>query len=193
MKYDYLIIGLTAILISACSIQVEEAETQSPEDEVFYAAFEQPTEKGTKVYANTDLLLRWNADDRVSIFNNNTYNQEYQFIGETGDNARGFNKVNSAEFVTGTPTSNVISVYPYQSSTQLLENGLLSLTLPAEQVYAEESFGLGANIMVAISSDNFLHYKNVGGYLRLSLPEGSFLFRCIAVSSINTTGDSVFP
>lgn len=76
-------------------------QTLAKDDVEFYASFEQPGEDGTKVYANEDLLLRWNADDRVSIFNKNTYNQQYQFTGETGDNAGGFRKVDTDEFVTG--------------------------------------------------------------------------------------------
>ena len=134
----------------------------------YLATFEQPTEE-TRVYANEDLLLRWNADDRVSIFNKITYNQQYKFTGETGDNAGGFRKVDTDEFVTGNTISHVVSVYPYQEGAKITESEALTLTLPAEQHYAENTFGLGANTMVSVSEDNVLQYKNVGGYLRLSL------------------------
>ncbi len=138
---------------------------------IFYATFEQPGEDNTKVHANENLYLRWNADDRVSIFNKNTYNQQYQFTGKTGANAGSFKKLDSEdEFITGNAINHVVSVYPYQESAVISERDeALSLTLPEIQHYSENTFGLGANTMVSVSTDNVLQYKNVGGYLKLSL------------------------
>ena len=82
--------GLTIALLAACSTQEKDFQTPQQDDVIFYATFEQPAEEGTRVYANEDLLLRWTADDRISIFNKNTYNQQYKFLGETGDNSGGF-------------------------------------------------------------------------------------------------------
>lgn len=180
-----LFIGLVSMLIASCSIQEENYEALQQEDVVFYASFEQPTEEGTRVYANEDLHLRWNADDRVSIFNKNSYNQQYRFTGETGDNAGGFDKVAGSEFTTGNTIPHVVSVYPYQPATKISESESLTLVLPAEQHYAENTFGLGANTMVSVSSDNFLQYKNVGGYLMISLYGES-----VSVSSITLKGNN---
>ena len=172
------------MLVASCSIQEENFEIPQQDDVIFYASFEQPSEE-TKVYVNEDLYLRWTADDRVSIFNKLTYNQQYKFTGNTGANAGGFKKVDSDEFVTGNTISHVVSVYPYQEATEISENEVLTLTLPAEQHYAENTFGLGANTMVAVSEDNVLQYKNVGGYLRISLyGEG------VSVSSITLKGNN---
>ena len=168
MKRFAFSIGLAAALAASCSLEKDLFEMPQQEDLMFYASFEQPAE-GTRVYANEKLYLRWTADDRVSIFNKNTYNQQYRFTGDTGANAGGFKKVDTDEFMTGNPMANVVSVYPYQESTAISEEGVLSLTLPAEQHYAENTFGLGANTMVSVTADNFLQYKNVGGYLRFSL------------------------
>lgn len=90
MKRIALYLGIVAALVASCSIQEENFETPQKDDVVFYASFEQPTEVGTRVYANEKLYLRWTADDRVSIFNKITYNQQYKFLGETGDNSGGF-------------------------------------------------------------------------------------------------------
>ena len=146
-----------------------EEQMTGPDETTFYATFEQPEGAATRVYANEDLLLRWHADDRVSIFNKITYNQEYRFSGETGDNAGAFSRVDTEEFVTGNPIPHVVSVYPYQPSTRISEDEVLSVSLPDEQFYAERSFGRGANIMVSVTSDKILQYKNTGGYLVLSL------------------------
>ena len=176
--------GIAATLVASCSIHEKDFKALLQENVIFYASFEQPTEQ-TKVYANGDLYLRWTADDRVSIFNKLTYNQQYKFTGNTGANAGGFKKVDTDEFVTGNPISHVVSVYPYEESTEISENEVLTLTLPDEQHYAENTFGLGANTMVAISEDNVLQYKNVGGYLRVS-----FYGEGVSVSSITLKGNN---
>ena len=184
MKRIALYLGIAAVLVASCSIHEEDFKAPEQDDIIFYASFENPSE-GTKVYANEDLYLRWTADDRVSIFNKLTYNQQYKFTGETGDNAGGFRKVDTDEFVTGNKISHVVSVYPYHEGTKISESEALTLTLPAEQHYAENTFGLGDNTMVSVSEDNVLQYKNVGGYLRLSLyGEGS------SVSSITLKGNN---
>lgn len=185
MKHFALYFGIAAALVASCSIQEEDFKTPLQDNVVYYASFEQPALDGTRVYANEDLLLRWTADDRVSIFNNITYNQEYRFTGQTGANAGGFKKVDNDEFVTGNAISHVVSVYPYQESTTISESEEIYLMLPAEQHYAENTFGLGDNAMVSVSSDNVLQYKNVGGYLMLKLyGEG------VSVSSITLKGNN---
>lgn len=183
MKHLALYIGIAAVLVASCSVKEENFDISHQDDVVFYASFEQPS-VGTRVYANEDLLLRWTADDRVSIFNKNTYNQQYKFTGETGDNAGGFKKVDTEEFVTGNPISNVVSIYPYKETTKITESGVITVTLPSEQHYEENTFGLGANTMVSVSEDNFLQYKNVCGYLRLSLFGDG-----VSVSSIKLKGN----
>ena len=184
MKRFVLYFGISAALLASCSTKEMDFQTPVQDDVVFYASFEQPTEVGTKVFANEDLLLRWTADDRVSIFNKVTYNLEYKFTGETGDNGGSFRKVGD-EFATGNAISHIVSVYPYEKSTKISKNETLSLELPAEQLYAENTFGLGANTMVSVTSDNLLQYKNVGGYLVLKLyGEG------VSVSSITLKGNN---
>ena len=184
MKRFALYIGMAAVLVASCSIKEDNFEPSQPEDVVFYASFERPSEE-TRVYANEDLLLRWTADDRVSIFNKNTYNQQYKFTGETGDNAGGFRKVDTDEFVTGNPISNVVSIYPYQETTKITESEVITVSIPSEQHYAENTFGLGANTMVSVSADNFLQFKNVGGYLRISLYGDG-----VSVTSITLKGNN---
>ena len=184
MKRIALYFGITVALVASCAIHEEDFKAPELDDVIFYASFEEPSE-GTRVYANENLFLRWTADDRVSIFNKITYNQQYRFLGETGDNAGGFNRVDAAEFVTGNPISHVVSVYPYQEGSKISEEEVLTLTLPAEQHYAENTFGLGANTMVSVSEDNVLQFKNVGGYLRISLYGES-----VTVSSITLKGNN---
>ena len=184
MKRFALFIGITTALVASCSLHEKDIETQRQDDVVFYASFEQPTEE-TRVYANENLLLRWTADDRVSIFNKITYNQEYRFIGQTGDYEGGFNKVDDPEFMTGSEIPHVVSVYPFQRQTRVSENEVITVSLPAEQSYAQNSFGLGANTMVSVSSGNLLQYKTVGGFLVVNL-----YGKDVSVSSITLKGNN---
>lgn len=184
MKRSFFI-AVAIMLLAACSTKEKDIQISVQDDVVFYASFEQPSDIDTRVYANEDMLLRWTADDRVSIFNKNTYNQEYKFTGQTGANAGGFKKVDNDEFVTGNVISHVVSVYPYQGATSISEDEVVSLTVPAEQAYAENTFGLGANTMVSVSVDNVLQYKNVSGYLMLKL-----YGKGVSVSSITLKGNN---
>ena len=185
MKRYTLYLGIATALVASCSTQEKDIQTPGQDNAVFYATFERPAEEGTRVYANENLLLRWTANDRVSIFNKITYNREYKFLGETGDNAGGFNRVDNTESVTGNPIPHVVSVYPYQAATSITEEEVVSLTLPAEQHYAENTFGLGANTMVSVSEDDILQYKNVGGFLMLKLYGED-----VSVSSITLKGNN---
>ena len=159
-------LGMAAALVASCSIQEENYVTPADRT-VFHASFEQPAEEGTRVYVNEDFQLRWTADDRVSIFNKTTANQQYRFKGATGDSEGEFEIV--GDLGTGSAIPYVICVYPYGEATAITAGGALAVTLPATQTYASHSFGPGANTMVALSADENLQFKNLGGYLRVSL------------------------
>jgi hypothetical protein len=182
-RVNYRLFG--AGLLVGLSLACTRAETDLPMTgrDLFHASMEQPTEAGTKVYADEDLMLLWHADDRVSIFDKYTFNQEYRFTGETGDNAGSFEKVPNGGFIVGNEIPGVYAVYPYLSSTSLSNQGVLTVVLPSEQTYAVRSFGRGSNTMVSSTDDNDLLFKNLGGYLVLKLyGEGS-------VSSITLKGN----
>lgn len=183
MKPFAYLLGMAVMLAASCSVQ-DNLIPISHDEYFYFSSFEQPTGDGTKVYVNENLLLRWTKDDRVSIFNKNTFNQQYQFTGNTGANAGSFKKVVTDEFVTGNPIDNVVSVYPYMETTEIAEDGLVSLILPSEQVYADNTFGLGANTMVSVSSDNLLQFKNLGGYLVFKLFGDG-----VSISSITLKGN----
>ncbi len=185
MNNRIIYLGLAIALVASCSVQEENLEAPSRGDIEFYASFEQPVIPDTKVYATEDYFLRWTADDRVSIFNKDTYNQQYQFTGETGSNTGGFRKVDSDESMTGSAIAHVVSIYPYHEATRISDDETITVSLPAEQSYEENTFGLGDNTMVSVTSDSFLQYKNVGGYLLLSLYGNG-----VSVSSITLKGNN---
>jgi hypothetical protein len=142
--------------------------TETANGKVYYASFEGVD---TKAFVDKDLHLFWTKDDRLSIFEGNTYNKQFRYYGETGKNSATFEEVNSSAYVTGGDlTSNIAkyAIYPYDKVTNIGFDGAISFALPGTQAYAENSFGLRANTMVAVTNgmeDNFLSFKNVGGYL----------------------------
>ena len=161
-------IRLFAAILLAVSCNVKETPEavvpQGSTDQLF-AEIEgvQPSE--SKAYVDDQLRVLWHADDRISVFNKYTYNQEYQFTGQTGDNAGAFNKVEDNSLVTGNALPSLWAVYPYQASNKISNDGVLSVEFPGAQNYVPNSFGRGAGTMVSATDDNRLLFKNACGVL----------------------------
>lgn len=190
MEKLHVILALGVLLATSCSVGEKDSarEAALADDTVFWAELENSSDARTRVYADEKLRVLWDADDRVSIFNRYTYNQEYSFTGKTGDNAGAFRMVPSEDFVTGNAQDLIYSVYPYAETTAIDNDGVLSLVLPASQHYRENSFGRGDNTMVSCTTDNQLLYRNLCGYLALRLyGEG------VSVSSISIRGNNGEP
>lgn len=176
----YLSILFAAVLFSSCAKDIASVNEEAP---VFKAGFESGLE--TKTYLNESLLNRWNADDRVSIFVGNTYNQQYKFEGKTGANSGDFSQVGTPGFHSGAKLEANYSVYPYSENTSISEDGVVSFDFPSVQSYEPKSFGVGANTMVAVTesaSDYFLLFKNVCGYLKVSL-YGDATIKSVSIQS----------
>ena len=178
-------------LMSACSkSDIEEVNTSiGAESPTFYASLEGGDE--TRTYLDANQKMRWTADDRVTIFFGENYNREFAFTGKTGVTSGGFKQISTDDpFYTAVTMSANYAVYPH-SVDNILEDGLLAISLPATQSYAEDSFGLNANTMVAVTKtvdDRFLQFKNVCGYLKLNLYGSD-----VTVKSITLTGNNEEP
>lgn len=188
MKKLFRLIPLFALLAACQAEQEDPVQEKFPDipqagNEVFYGVFEDSAD--TKAYADENLHVLWNADDRVSIFVKNDVNREFRFSGEDGANAGEFEAVTTDGAETGNSLAYNYAVHPYSAATSISQEGLLSLTLPAEQTYREASFGRGASIMVAVSEDNMLQFKNAETFVSIKL-----YGRDISVSRISFKGNS---
>ena len=185
MRRYFSLLCILALLVGCYNTDEQLINKQIPSDgRIFTASFEQ---NDTRTYVEEGNLLRWNAGDQITIFDSNTLNQQYQFDGETGDNGGTFSKVSNS-FGTGNDLNCHYAVYPYNKDIKITETGVITANLPAEQSYAENSFGLGANTMVAVTKDvddTFLKFRNVGGYLKLQLYGEN-----VTVKSITLTGNN---
>ena len=169
MKNSLWISFLLALLVSGCS--QEDVLRNQPsifEGRVFTTSFEQ---NESRTYVEEGTLLRWTSGDQISLFDGNTLNRQYQFDGKTGDNSGTFS-IFSKPYGTGNDLTKNYAVYPYDKDVRITEGGIITTILPSKQNYADNSFGLGANTMVAVTEDTddtFLYFKNVCGHLNLQL------------------------
>lgn len=185
MKRGLFLQSLICLLIVSCTIQeLDTPKATLSGDDVFYSSLESSSEPDTRVYVDDKVKILWDAEDRISIFNKTTLNQQFMFMGETGDNAGFFNRVSAASG-TGSSLKYICAVYPYQSSTAISSSGVMTLTLPAVQTYREGTFGPGANTMVSTTEDNTLNFRNVGGYLVLK-----FYGDDVSIASIKLEGNN---
>ena len=160
-----LILCILMLIGIGCSTKIEEPIQAARK---FRGTFE---DTETRTYLDNLIRLRWNAEDKITIFEGTTRNKQYVFLGETGDNSGDFEYV-KAGFGTGNSINRHYAIYPYNSTTKLHEDGYITYTFPSTQNYAEGSVGLGANPMVAITAnldDYDLIFKNVGAFLYLKL------------------------
>ncbi len=105
----------------------------------------------TKTYVEESKYLRWHEADLITAFYGNTLNRQYKFKGKTGDNSGTFSLVPSGELGTGNTLEAIYAIYPYDEDATITDKGEISLSLPATQYYAENSFGRGANTMIAVT------------------------------------------
>ncbi len=178
-------ITLCILLFAGCTkADVESVSQQKINSQKFHAEF---AEEDTRTFVDEKVRLLWTEGDLLTIFTS-TLNRKYQFDGETGDNSGTFSEITTSQFGTGNSISANYAVYPYSSSNKINNDEVITLSLPATQQYAENSFGQDANTMVAVTSgpnDYFLPFKNVGGFLRLRLyGEG------VTVKSIELKGNN---
>lgn len=157
------------MLVGCAQSSVDETIINSVDE--YYASFEESDSEQTRTYVDEQVRMRWHKDDYITLFKKNTYNRKFMFTGKTGANAGGFRQVSvDDDYWFGYDVDASYAVYPHSDDTELDESSCaITLTMPAEQTYAENSFGLEANTMVAVSSTNQLIFKNVGCYLRVRL------------------------
>ena len=180
-----LLYGFLFALVAAGCYQEELSVTPQTDCEgrTYTTSFE---DNETRTYVEDGVLLRWTAGDQISLFDGNTLNRQYKFDGETGDNSGTFSIVD-APYGSGNDVTANYAVYPYSSDVKITEGGAVTVTLPSEQSYAEDSFGLGANTMVAVTKDTddtFLRFRNTCGYLKLQLYGED-----VTVRSVTLTGN----
>ena len=167
------------VLLAGCTNSVD-IPLESPGSDVSVETSSTVLQAGfenveTRAYVDNGLHLFWTKDDRISVFEGTTYNIQYSYLGETGSNKADFEPVAASGLHSGSNLDKpaYYAVYPYVKETEISQAGNeIAYCLPSIQQYADNSFGLGANTMVAVTAnmdDKFLSFKNVGGYIVFKL------------------------
>lgn len=172
MKKLFLFIAVAALAV-CCTKNEQDCPSEdgiakaAPE---FYVSVD---DSDTKTHISGAKYIIWHADDHLSVFPGRGTNHDYVFTG--GANAR------NGVIAEDTPVSDGSSayldrnyaVYPYNDAIYFDEvNEEIVLSLPYVQSHGYNSFGNGANVMVAATEDTddrFFRFKNVCGYLVLNL------------------------
>ena len=170
------------ILLASCSTQERIEDNTLPSSKTLYSA--RLENLGSKVYVDSDLKAHWNEGDEISIFSSSS-NNKYKFNGRSGDVEGDFSLVGT--YQSGENVPYVYAVYPYNAEINLTPDYDINLFLPAKQHYAENSYGIGANTMVAVTENNtstVLNFKNICGYIAVQL-YGDGIIKSITLTGNN--------
>lgn len=160
------------ILLASCSKSAIEESTVVTNDYEFYA-YTPDSQVEARTYVDAQYDLHWTKGDLITIFHGMLEPLKFGFRGETGATSGTYYNVDGIFYAPDQKAPNNVAVYPYSADHQLNESSrAVTLMMPAEQTYAENSFGLNANTMIAVTStvdDLALYFKNVGTYLNVRL------------------------
>ncbi len=152
-----LLCGLPLLLFSCKNGETEEVQASVVPVRIIHAGLEQGGE--SKAYMDESCKLFWNAGDRISVFEKSTRNDCYAFLGKDGDKSGSFQLSAQA---SGQPEAldKFFAAYPWRETNSINSSGVMSLTLPANQVLHDGSFDPDAHLMVAVSENNSMGFKN---------------------------------
>ncbi|MBR1962678.1 MAG: leucine-rich repeat domain-containing protein [Alistipes sp.] len=177
MKHNYTLFGLLAavalVFAVGCSksdkdevlLSQTQIETATEgEKNYLYATIE---DEESRTFVNENQTICWHAEDAVSAFCNTTTNAKYTFLGEDGDKGGMFYGSSTG----GDWLEYFYALYPYNTEATMIVDGDITTTLPYLQGYIKDSFGKGANTMVAVVQDGTkkLVFNNLCGYLKIKL------------------------
>lgn len=152
------LIGMMALLVMAASCK-KDKEQKTYMGESFVATVE--NEVGdSKTYLDGN-VVKWNENDAILI---TSFNCPEGVVFKTSDK-----DTDEAEFRFTTPPPSNFYVAPYTAYYPSSAMQGTTLDLPQTQTFANGAFANGANPMAAKSNNNTLKFKNICGFLKLSL------------------------
>ena len=178
--FGLLLTSFWAALTLSCTVPQPETTVSSLEEGDEIVAGIDAGSPASRTFVD-NLQVLWSEGDRLSVFANNTGNSQYVLKSGAGTASGVFTKAKAS--TGGEDYTGYVAVSPYDESVSMEADGSVSLVLPATQTYAEDSFGSGANAMVAWSEDTHLSFFNVGSYLLLPL-HGNARISAIEVTAL---------
>lgn len=145
--------------VSSCSRVDETVNPVHSESRQYFASL---TDMETKTSLSSFDCICWSAGDKVSVFSSST-NECYLFQGNDGSQCGTLIKDPSDKSSPAVSLSKNYALYPYSDGNQYISEGVFQSTIPSVQSYGESSFGVGANPMLAVtsnSSDDRFYFKS---------------------------------
>ena len=165
---------LLAAFLSLAACQNIEQLVPEVTDDVLSAQIEQ--DEVTKTVLGESNNILWSENDQIVAFMKTSYGHKYQiqpsFAGKTYADFSKVSSANGDDISAGMEWGHIVAYYPYAeeiSCAKADDSYALDVELPAEQTYAENSFGNATFPMVAVSDDNDITFKNVCGGIKLLL------------------------
>ena len=173
----------SAFAFAACEQSpIEEAHGVADSHRSLSVSFEGDD---TRIQLNEAQKTVWTKGDHVSVFYRSTVNEDWQFMGETGDRTGQIMPVDNS--VNPPATHNrVVVIYPYNNEYYLnTETYSIEASLPAVQNYLKDSYGTNGNIMVSSNDYKQVSLKSVCGWLKLQLTGDGEVVKSITLKGNN--------
>ena len=173
----------SAFAFAACEqAPIEEAHGVADSNRSLSVSFEGDD---TRIQLNEAQKTVWTEGDHVSVFYRSTVNEEWHFVGETGDRTGQIVPVDNS--VNPPVTHNrVVVIYPYNNEYYLnTETYSIEASLPAVQTYLKDSYGTNGNIMVSSGDYKQVSLKSVCGWLKLQLTGDGEVVKSITLRGNN--------
>ena len=182
MRKTFLTLGILAagamLLLSSCDKKEDGLNIDNKTRNEFMATIQQCEAEcniETKTYTDDGRRVLWRLSDMVSILQGRDLNEVFKVkeIFTEGTSAA-LEKVGD-EVASPTTFNANIAYYPYYANMKYVgdnTNHAISVKIPSTQTYKENSFGVGALPMVAVTkskSDYDFEFKNLFGFLKLKL------------------------
>ena len=176
MKFKRLfLLGLIAVFAASCVKEQVETQTVLSDGDVIEAGTGAP---GTKTYADK-LEVKWAAGDRITAFLGTQSKSVYQLSEGAGTTYGYFTKVNGS--LVGVPIDGNYAIYSFNEDVALVD-GKIQVDIPGVQTFVPNSFGPGANTMVAFSETKVFGFQNVGGFFVVPMT-GNVAVKSVTIKS----------
>ena len=173
----FFIFALVATLFAACSTDATQdvaPEIPTSPDEL-YVSFDEET---SRIQLGENGSPVWTEGDLVSVFYKSDGNDCYKFTGATGDRSGTLMRTSVGE--SSRRGDNVVVVYPYNKDYIIsLASNAVEASLPAEQTYLKDSYGVGSSLMVASGDYKQFALKNVCGWLKLQFTGSDYVSKIV--------------
>lgn len=179
MKKIYLCTAIAMTLLTACQenetlVTVTPTETNDTEVVISATIDESATRTHLSESDNGKRHVLWDASDNVAVFYG--YDKPSKFTVKSGENTT-YAEFSTRKIEKGNAIDHYVGLYPYDADATITyateynyTTYTVTTTFPAEQSYQENSYGVGAAPMMAVSTSNSsLSFKNMCTSVKINL------------------------